>query len=452
MSSSRLATLSLAAVRTRLPGASRRSSPQGRRDRSRARARRPHDHLISDLDFALSGKLVDDPAAIQLFAAPRIGLRAPTLVGSAVPEPSLSGTLNHDLRLEINIEVRGGALVRSDVLSVGSMDASVTAEVEIPTVASAELSCRLQLAAPRIPIGGVLAFLATPRVPLGLGFDVTVELAAANPATFGVTGRMRAEGIWGTSFTPAGGVVDRTDVEITRKELDFTSDVPDDTRVEATIFAYAFAELTIGLTLVEQASLELLAVTAGLRENYDLDAPEDQGVDDEYASSHDMEVHIEVKAGSDIRRFLERFGFGAVTDFKLEHDLALFASPTGSFDCVDAPCIDAAFSQTPGVPVKLTLDPDSVDYAGAYIVTAVRFYSADNLFGTGYELIVEVVPDTEGQTEFEVMLPIIMEICRDVEAFVVTNRSPVPMEIAGRSTQRIAISPSLAGDVRDDCY
>jgi hypothetical protein len=362
----------------------------------------------------------------------------------------LSGTVmdaSHDLHWEVSM-----AQGRLQLLRVGTaITGTLRFAVKVKAAWEGEMKCKKTLYKLRLPVGGFLALLITPEIPLGLGWKLKGKLELANVGfDVSLQGVHRSEaeylcpadgacGVWwegpaSSEWTPSF------------KPILPSAGIP---RLDLEGSAFGFVELKLVNPLVtriaealgSRAEIKFLEMAGGLKQTLSLAKPEDQAQDPTYASNGALSLFFEaaVKVTIELLAILDV----RVVDYRpVAEETPLARTPQGF---ITAPA--SVRATIPGQSgeialVQVTLDP--VTYLGAYAVDEVLVYSRH---GTALTSECTSVPTLLNQQQFECEIVFLEDEVgmQDLYAFVRPKMFgvalPVPFEIASESKVSVEVLP-----------
>ena len=274
----------------------------------------------------------------------------------------------------------------------GSPKVTLDVSPILTTAIDGKMTCKLELREIHIPVPGPLGALIAAVVPIGAGFELSGKVPIQQVGAK-LTGDMGATLQLGFDCDP-----DRVPVQSATSAVDgsATPILPASftgVKVEASAYAFLFADLQVGARVSSLLRLEAIESAAGLKLEAKLASEETQAADDAYASEYEALFEASISAGSGFERFLDLV---KVTVAKLELKVteSLAKSPRGTV-AADIP----SFSTGDTVNFTVTFDPTTLTFPViGPNVAFVRVYRK-----TGDSLILaNQVNASAGQTELVV--------------------------------------------------
>lgn len=307
--------------------------------------------------------------------------RCDASAGIALQGSLIEVTFENNLGLDFAVQIHDWSLERLLVQLEGSLTTAISGGIDLTAAATGSVSCRMQRVAAWIPIGGPLAAVITPVIPIGAGFDVEGELRLAN-LRVALIGEVETTLKFGFDWYPGTTLLLVNDFDVTNNSR-FDLNQPN----LATDFGFKGHILTCALTglgislfpdnLTGNVTWNVIDLKAGPKQNLDLRVPLGQATDDYYASQYDLALEGKVGVGPDLQKLVNHItGKSDWLDMPqlLGHaaslKLVLAESPHGM--------IGADMSSTTvGRPVafQVALDPTDLSYPLlGYNVNEVRIY------------------------------------------------------------------------------
>lgn len=280
------------------------------------------------------------------------------------------------------------------------------ANLQLNAAALVNVTCETTLYQRLAPLPGWAGLILAGELKAGVGFElegsVTVPVLGAE-----LTAESKGPMEVGVDCTSGTCVLARRWDPETKNDLRFItpSQALANARSELFVFGYGFGKLKAGLTLVDQARVDVVTARGGLKLEAQLApeatqlAPVPAGQTD-YRSEIKLHALAEVAAGSinrgdsGLRKLLQRLGVFRVNLLKAQISKPLGVSPKG------AATVDrGAFADGDALTFKVQIDPQTADFPGlGYNVRRVRILrTADGLLPRE----VARIEATPGQTAFE---------------------------------------------------
>lgn len=292
-----------------------------------------------------------------------------------------------------------------------------------------KVTCKLELRVIQIPVPGPLGLLIAAVIPIGAGFELSGKVPIQQVGAK-LTGDVGATVELGFDCDPDCGPVQSATSRVDGTATPILPASLTGLKVEASAYAFLFADLEGGARFSSVLRLEAIESAAGLKLEAKLASEETQAADDTYASEYEALFEASISAGSGFERFLELI---KVTVAKLELKVteSLAKSPRGTV-AADR----ASFSTGDTVNFTVTFDPTTLTFPViGPNVASVRVYrkAGDSL------ILANQVNAGAGQTE--VVVPWVATVDGTVQgtfvAFVETHLLPSP---------RLELGPITAPD------
>ena len=277
---------------------------------------------------------------------------------------------------------------------VGSVQTVLDVNIAIQAQVEAEVRCQIDIVTLVIPFSGPLGLILSPRIPLGVGFDLggkvtdsllrhNMLLSARLEMSGGIACNPDCEGIGNVSASSQ--YVDRTFVE------DDTGASADPTigvfQVEVAAFAYAFANLALGPIIPAlDIEFELIAAKGGNEQKIDLRSTQAQVDDPAYAAGFDLSTKWTLALGSSIQGLLDLLSINQLGDFKLEYQDTLAMSPGGTVGFQDSQQ-NPTTSIEVGELMTVSVDVAPTHFLGLPSVVGVDLYRRVDNGSGGFDLV-----------------------------------------------------------------
>lgn len=281
--------------------------------------------------------------------------------------------IDPDLDLILDYSVLDG-LQRLEL--VGSVQSVLDINLTLNAEVEASVKCKIDIVTLVIPFGGPIGLILSPRIPLGVGFDLTgkvsnsllrhnMTLASRLDVSGGIECAPDCEGIGNISATSQ--YVERVLVE---GDSDPTLGA---FQVELAAFAYAFASLALGPVIPAlDIEFELITAQGGNEQQVSLRSAVAQVNDPNYAGEFDLSTKWTLALGSSIQGILDLLSINQLGDFQLEYVNSLARSPAGMLTIEGSDPGSATPSVAVGETATFTVALDPVLFLGAGSVVAVE--------------------------------------------------------------------------------
>lgn len=335
---------------------------------------------------------------------------------------SLSTAPLFDVSFDCALEREFTPLVKKLIVS-GKPSFKCTAELEIQAIFEGKLECSVTLATVTVPAPGVLGLFLGGDVEFGVGFEVGGKmtlLSAKVGAAVEVTATIEAGVI-----CPAGEDCAFTGDITTGADFEPTLEAPalSDAQFEPSVSLFGFIKLEAGNAYIESLQFEAVEVKAGaeLGASLTLEALQIEDTDPEDGrSKYELALKAEVGPGIKLGEFLQFLGLSTFVPFKLEFEVPLGESPTGTVTSDRAQYL-------PGEPVelKVKLAPDSTTFPSGLFYNVDRVVVLRRMGAFATEELAEQIA-SEGQTGFTFAFdsPGLVD-ADELFAFVVTKLLPL---------------------------
>lgn len=249
-----------------------------------------------------------------------------------------------------------------------------TVSLEVTPILSASLNakvtCKLTLAEVQVPFPGPVGIFLGAVIPFGAGFELEGKAPVAQVGAKFKT-EVGADFQMGFACTAVGcGKVESLKPILSG---DATPIIPSlqANRIEASFFAFFFADLEAGARLASLSKFRIGAIesAAGLKLEAKLASEETQVGDAAYASTYKLAFEAVIGAGDEFESFLKMLKVTvAKLELKLTQDIAFSPTATATAD-------KAEFREADVVKFKVRLDPVKAEFpVVGYNVESVRIY------------------------------------------------------------------------------
>ncbi len=363
------------------------------------------------------------------------------LIKSASPL-SLSQPAQFNLKfnptLEIDFDRETGLkklIVRTEIT------AKLKASLILSVSGLLNVECELQLYEKLMPLPGWAGLILSGNLTAGLGFEMEGTIALP---TIGIelSNETKANLEIGLDcVTGECKMVRKMEVKNTPDHKLITPSLTN-LRTEMFVFAYGYAKLKFGMTLVPQVRLNLLTIKAGIKLEGSFAtrdaqlAPSISPNDPDYRSNYKLSLLAELTAGpknfgkTDLAIALQRLGIFKLTLLKFQLSTPLATSPQGTVTQDTA-----NFKAGDVVSFKVKLDPATVRLP--IVAAPLIYYNVTRIFivrktGSDTSERIASVPASTDQTEFTI--PWLADVDSDnalgkeFYAFVDTTL-PVPFDL-----------------------
>ena len=227
-----------------------------------------------------------------------------TLVGAAGPgtlpvslsvPPLFTITLNNRLEL-----LYTEALGLQRFVIHGEPAISVTGGMKATVAFEGKVTCEVELALIRIPVGGPLSFIIGGLVPIGVGVELGGKVTLASMA---ITSKVTAKTTFDVGIACPGG----NNCELVKSFGDLsttftpTLDAPgfEDLRLEPSLSAYGFAKASVGNPFLKSLRFDALSVKAGAAVRGSFALRGSQIADPLYKSDYKLLTELRAGAGAE---------------------------------------------------------------------------------------------------------------------------------------------------------
>lgn len=280
---------------------------------------------------------------------------------------------------------------------------TISAMLKAEAALSGGLECTLQLFAPRIPIGGPMAFFVGGYLPVGVGFELN---AAATLGSF----KAGAEAEAGTTVAigwncpPAGpecSFVRSMDNSTANIEPKYEAPTLDgNARLEAGLEVFGYIEAELGNPFLRALRFKALQGRIGGRIDGSFETSAAQMLNLDYASTYGASLTASASTGIGVNDTLRMLGFETLTGLGIDVDVPLARSPRAQSVQADR----GGFATGDRVNVKVALDPATLNFLpDTYNVKAVQLRR--RVGGVSEVLSAQTASTGQKDFEFDVTAP-----------------------------------------------
>jgi hypothetical protein len=296
----------------------------------------------------------------------------------------LTGNVEPDVGVELDLEITDGSLERFKVIASGSLAASLNLTASISAAAQVEGSCEKPLATIVVPFGGPLSLLIGARVPIGLKGSLGLAMQQ-NVATLTVAQDVQADMVLGVHYQRGQGFLPVNTLTVATTPGDtFINIPPSALRFRGKAFLGGTAGISLGVfgSGFSDALFALLDLSGGPQFEARFGEPYDVSTDPAYTAGYELKVVGKVGPGKDIVKAFEEI-FGSLlqpSNLTLEFEQAWASSPRAG---VELKADRAVFATGDQVTFRVDIDPATASFPFVgYNVSEVQVYFRDESSST----------------------------------------------------------------------
>ncbi len=317
----------------------------------------------------------------------------------------------------------------------GSIKTTGTASVKVAPGVTASLSCKLKLGEFIIPIGGPLAVVIGPRIPVGVKLGVKAAAMIAQ-VEFGGKAEESADFDLGISGG-TNGTGDIASVSLGDPHFEPIAPPNNDSLLgaELTLDVGAYAGLSVTFL-----KLSLAEAFGGARAKYQLKPLAIQLGDSSFANKYEVNAPvITIGPGKDLRRALSWVGGAVNFNVMYSNDgLPIGRSPFGKFT---ADKMEMAVGDT--LHTNITLDPSATKFLGISNVSGIHIYRIDAGSSNPNEVSYMAGPGPSYDWSWT---PGPLDVGQYIFAAAVDDRLDlIPFEVSENATAPVHVRPKQTG-------